>query len=298
MKQFRLFFMVLLATKLFAWGDIGHEVVAKIAWAQMNTATQEKVTKLLQLTAPFYEENKSFITASRWADLIKPGMPAYNNWHYINQAYILPPLTRAPDSDKVNIVYGLCQATKTLRTSRREFDKAWMLPMLIHLVGDVHQPLHGATQYTENKPEGDQGGNLFFVLVKGRTVNLHLYWDLGLGLLGEFNVPYRPVSTENPKTEPLAAKWAKEFPPAYFKDDIQDINLDHWVKTDLLLAKEFVYQTPEYAEPSESYVVAGQKLVKERVVLAGYRLAYLVQKIFDSNEKLNLGCPWTSEAKE
>lgn len=292
MKQCLLWFMVLLATKLFAWGDLGHEVTAKIAWSQMDVKTQEKATQLLQLTAPFYEENKSFITASRWADLIKPGMPAYNNWHYINQAYILAPLTKAPDADKVNIIFGLCQASKTLKTSRREFDKAWMLPMLIHLVGDAHQPLHGATQYSEDKPDGDQGGNLYFILVNGRIVNLHLYWDLGLGLLGEFNVPYHPVTTEDLKTEKLAADWAAEFPPAYFKEQIQDINFENWTKTDLALAKDTVYRTPEYAAPSEAYIAAGQKLIKERVVLAGYRLAYLIQKLFNSNEKLNLGCPW------
>ncbi len=294
MKRFRLLFMVLFATKLFAWGDVGHEVVAKIAWTQLNTRTQEKMTKLLQLTAPFYEENKSFVTASRWADLIKNGMPAYNNWHYINQPYIMSPLQQTPDTDKVNVIYALCQVTKTLKKSPREFDKAWMLPMLIHLVGDVHQPLHGATQYTKDKPEGDQGGNLFFIIVNGKTANLHLYWDLGLGLLGNVHAPYHPVTTESPMTEGLAKEWAAEFPQTYFKEQIQDINFDHWAKADLDLAKAVVYQTPEYAAPSEAYIASGQKLIKEKVVLAGYRLAYLMQKIFDSNDKLDLGCSWAN----
>ncbi len=68
--------------------------------------------------------------------------------------------------------------------------RARALRYLLHLVGDIHQPLHGATRCTAAHPEGDRGGNDF--KVKGE-VNLHSYWDGGVGMFAHV---LRPLSTE------------------------------------------------------------------------------------------------------
>src|SRR5262249_54451635 len=60
-------------------------------------------------------------------------------------------------------------------------DRAIYLSWLIHLVGDLHQPLHCASLVNSTYPKGDRGGNDFFVKPEDRPINLHSFWD---GLLG------------------------------------------------------------------------------------------------------------------
>ena len=52
-----------------------------------------------------------------------------------------------------------------------------MLRFLIHVIGDIHQPLHASTFFSEKYPEGDRGGNLFMVQFQNKTVNWHSVWD-------------------------------------------------------------------------------------------------------------------------
>jgi hypothetical protein len=84
-----------------------------------------------------------------------------------------------------------------------------LLRFLIHLVGDIHQPLHTVVLYTKQFPQGDMGGNKFYVLFPNTTVTtLHMAWDSGMFLfsihssysyfeaLGLYsNDPPRPLST-------------------------------------------------------------------------------------------------------
>jgi hypothetical protein len=55
-----------------------------------------------------------------------------------------------------------------------------MIRYILHVVGDMHQPLHNSAFFNETFPKGDLGGNLMkVVLQNGTTVNLHAYWDAG-----------------------------------------------------------------------------------------------------------------------
>lgn len=57
-------------------------------------------------------------------------------------------------------------------------EKSMMLRYLVHVVGDVHQPLHSAELIDEKKfPKGDMGGNLFEIKYSPTIVNLHEFWD-------------------------------------------------------------------------------------------------------------------------
>jgi len=54
------------------------------------------------------------------------------------------------------------------------------LRLLIHYVGDIHQPLHSTSRYTSSYPDGDFGGNLFKLTSKNGVSNIHSLWDSAL----------------------------------------------------------------------------------------------------------------------
>ena len=59
-------------------------------------------------------------------------------------------------------------------------EKSIMLRYLVHVVGDVHQPLHSAELFDDDRfPKGDMGGNLFLINYKEDIENLHKFWDSG-----------------------------------------------------------------------------------------------------------------------
>src|SRR6185312_11917757 len=87
-----------------------------------------------------------------------------------------------------NLLYGIEQCHKVLAdTNSTPGLKAVHLSYLIHLVGDVHQPLHCASLFNGAYPKGDRGGNDFYVRAGTEPIRLHAFWDELLGT--HLNVP-------------------------------------------------------------------------------------------------------------
>ena len=151
-----------------AWGMLGHRVVGQIADSYLTKKTKKEIAAILG--------NESVAMSSNWADFIKSD-PAYNylsNWHYINfksglsqQQFndFLAADTATDAYTKINFI------TTALKNKNLEADKKILyLRMLIHLVGDIHQPMHAGRLE-------DRGGNNIRVLWFRDTVNLHQVWD-------------------------------------------------------------------------------------------------------------------------
>lgn len=64
------------------------------------------------------------------------------------------------------------------------FGESFNLRLLIHYVGDIHQPMHAVNRYTPEFPDGDAGGNLFNVTYSQTIHELHGLWDSGIGKYG------------------------------------------------------------------------------------------------------------------
>src|SRR5688572_7946672 len=92
----------------FSWSDVGHEVVAKIAWSQLNEPTKAKVTALLKELSTHYTQANSIATASKIPDAMSSGISAFNSWHYVNIPYAPFNMT-VPQPGSVNILTGLCE---------------------------------------------------------------------------------------------------------------------------------------------------------------------------------------------
>lgn len=297
-----LVFLATLSINASAWFDTGHEVIGEIAWSQLDTETRESVTVLLKQLEPIYEEASSLATVSKLADNIKSGLRAFDSWHYIDLPYLIfdggaAPTTKEQNKEQ-NVVWALCEGVRTLRSEQQNpqfqpkpFEKALMLAFLAHFVGDIHQPLHTITRYTLTQPEGDNGGVLFLIRLKDKTTNLHLFWDSGLGLFNNPLEKWTPSAKKSDKTGSLAESIMHEFPPQHFKTRIEETVFREWALDSHESAKKVAYDIKEGSEPSKEYITKGQQLSKERVALAGYRLAYLLKRLLGKESaSLSTGC--------
>lgn len=151
-----------------AWGLLGHRIVGEIADRHLTKKARRGIASILG--------NESPAISSNWADFIKPDSN-YNylsNWHYINlkagmsQEAVISYLEKDTATNAYTRIKFLSSQLKN--ANLLQADKVLYLRMLIHLVGDIHQPLH------VGRPE-DLGGNRVRVLWFNESYNLHQLWD-------------------------------------------------------------------------------------------------------------------------
>jgi hypothetical protein len=165
MKKLLLVLSVLL---LSSWGKIGHRTVGEIAQRQLSFTAEQKINEIL--------DGQSLAVASTWADEMRsnPEFDKYSTWHYVN----LPLDKEYGDVEHLgpNVVKMINTAIPILQSPMADKKtKQFWLKYLVHMVGDVHQPLHTGR-------EEDWGGNKINVYFKGRKdaeglTNLHDLWD-------------------------------------------------------------------------------------------------------------------------
>jgi len=156
---------VLSARLVFGWGTEGHRLVVRIADGRLTPAARAEVARVL---AP----GESLVALASWADEIRTSRKETEPWHFIDI-----PISSAGLDMKRDCPPAGCVISKIA-----EFRKQWTNPaaspasrreallFLIHLVGDLHQPLHCANNH-------DRGGNDVHVVFLGETTNLHAVWD-------------------------------------------------------------------------------------------------------------------------
>jgi hypothetical protein len=291
----------------FAWNDPGHMSVAYIAYKQLTPPTRDRVNALLKLNPKYGDWAASvdeqapaasaddrnlmiFMIAATWADQIKrdPGYTKDGNqngnrpegspdpgrntgyddllmhkyWHFIDTPFStdgtpLPPIPTPNAQERIALFRAVLASASY--DGLKSYDLAWLL----HLVGDIHQPLHASTRVSRTDPEGDAGGNL--VELSCTKCQLHSFWDNLLGTRNKFKTVTR-ASRKLPQADAaLAAK-------SHEKD---------WIAESFEEAKRDVYAPP--IAPGDgpftltsAYKKAAGKLAKERVALAGARLANLL----------------------
>lgn len=151
-----------------AWGLTGHRIVGAIAESYLNAKAKKEIQRILG--------TESLAMVSNWADFIKSDT-AYDylyNWHFanlrdgLNYEQLKDKLendTAANAYNKINFI------SRELKNKKLTLDKQRMyLRLLIHFVGDIHQPMH--TGRLE-----DLGGNRIRVIWFRDSSNLHRLWD-------------------------------------------------------------------------------------------------------------------------
>ena len=257
MKRIVWLFLVLSSTA-WGWDFRGHRVVAAIALDYLAPSTREWVENCLEEHPD--ASLHSWEGAAIWPDRIRGERPETNSWHFIS--FPLGP-SGPPPLDRDQIVWAIAQMREQAAISGRSPKRAEALAFLIHLIGDIHQPLHACGYYSPEYPEGDQGGGRV-PLHHPWAMNLHHYWDSA----GE------PPEVSAAELKTRAVRVAAG-PQAALIDPLA------WAQESLELARQSGYPggRPPGPELSEEYQQKARQICLQRLFLAGLRLTYVLEKL-------------------
>jgi len=298
-----------------AWDPDGHQIVATIAFDQLNLKARAEVQALaMQVTGPKGKYDP--ITIACWMDDLRqhdPNLPYHGlffPWHYVDfglsSADPRPMLEPGQDNETSgNVVTALKRAMVVLQGGTDPYikSKAMAYAMIVHLVGDIHQPLHAATAYFQT-PSGrwqnDAGGNRV-AIVNGPEIepkyNLHYFWDAAWRASFDeksgrvvVDLHYENWEHHNAKiVKSLAEELEIADKPAPGTSLATDFVA--WAEESNQVAREVVYPRLTFTENhreariNAEYVAIANPLARRRITLAGYRLAALL------NATLGAGTP-------
>ncbi len=174
-------------------------------------------------------------------------------------------------------MWAIKGAQSTVYSSKAlALDKARQLRFMVHIVGDIHQPLHAASYFSAQFPSGDRGGNDWPVAGFSWTTELHALWDGGLGQWQDDLV--RPLNaTGTAWVTALSASVRALYPVASLAPEIAVYNASTWAAESFKLAEDFVYTAPQAPAPiPDAYLQKGKAMVLRQLAIAGYRLASLM----------------------
>ena len=257
MMMKRLFVCLLLlgaARQALAWGQKGHDVVAYIAENRLTPEAAEKIDKVLGGHSPVYYAN--------WMDNAShtPASAHTKSWHYVNidAGETLDTMTPNPNGDVLRAVDSLVVRLKSGGLSEtEEFDA---LRMLIHLVGDMHCPMHQGHL-------SDLGGNRVPVTVFGKPSNLHAAWDTAI-VEAAHNWSYTEWQDQIDRV-------AEDEATAIAAGEPRD-----WVLETFDICRGIYDRTPEGTRISYDYVAEYAPVVEQQLLRGGIRLARLLNEIY------------------
>ncbi len=294
----------------YSWDDTGHKLTAYIAWERMTPQARERAIKIL-LSAPedshlsvFYlqdsrsaaaRQRELFMIASTWADIVrdrdfKNRYSKYHkgDWHYADTFWrltdgkvdILENFAE-PKGKAVDQLFAFDKALRDAAAS--DADKAIALAWVLHLAGDIHQPLHTSARVTQYDPKGDQGGNRFSLSPKDAKgddrLNLHWFWD---------SIVMRNIARQNDACDtdylpPIAQAMMKKYPEGKMQNRLKTGKFDEWQQEGFRIAStKFYPQSLKFGEaPSSDYKKMAFEIAEEQIVLAGYRMGEMLNQIFE-----------------
>jgi hypothetical protein len=290
--------LFLAAGPAFPWGTEGHRVVALVAAKSISAATRAKLALILSTNDAGLEA--AMATAATWPDKINKKTTKTENWHFIDvpvtAAFSVGNLCATHDC----VIDRILEMQDRLQNNRKGFSLAVApspsrpmtsqeLAFLIHFVGDIHQPLHAATN-------GDRGGNCVDLTNpishqqehSRDTTELHAVWDVD-----EVDAVFDRLGDEDQTAETLAQQ-VKSGTVKVVQLAPQD-----WAKESNALAITDVYRKlgiPGHTAPpntcapgiakvtlSPTYLVGNANDVALQLTKAGIRLARILDQICASN---------------
>jgi hypothetical protein len=269
---FLMLFMAL-SFNAYGWNAMGHMVVANIAYQHVTPVVRVKLDKMIATFAKEYPQDSTLTKMSSWPDALRgQKIELYTHWHYIDLAISMDGTPTKNLSDTDNAVWAINLMKPILQNAHANpYEQSRFLAFMVHVVGDLHQPLHTVSRISAAHPDGDKGGNLFTVrrsAGNGAAVSLHKIWDDGAGFLDG--------DETQAKIDAISQLVTTTYPEQSFGVATTDLNPEHWAKEGFSMAAKSVYATPEGQVPSTSYTESEKKIVQQQLALAGYRLANLL----------------------
>jgi S1/P1 Nuclease len=252
------FVLIITAVLLLSWGRAGHEAIGYIAVAHLTPKTAAAIKDLLG--------NETLADVSNYADEIRPDsfFQYTAPWHYIDvpaEENFAQFQVSVYGQTTPNLYIALTHWMRVLANPKTNRSiKIFALKMVVHLVGDLHQPLHVAR-------EEDKGGNLIRVLFEGDSTNLHAVWDTKL-------IEHKGLSA----TE-LAKEWDFATP-----EDIKSWQADPligWLYESNHVSNHIYDENPAGKNLGKAYYDQHIEYVRQRIDQAGIRLAGVLNQCFD-----------------
>ena len=239
-----------------AWGQKGHDVTACIAECHLTPVAAARIDRVLEGHSPVYCAN--------WLDNAShtPEYAFTKTWHYLNidEGQTLTTAPRNPQGDVLEAVETL--AARLKRGGLTPDEEALDLKMLIHLVGDLHCPMHTGHL-------SDLGGNRVPVLFFAQETNLHSVWDTKLP-----EAAHRWSYTE----------WQQQIDrlPADEAAAVAAGTPADWLEETHAVCGEIYASTPEGTKISYDYIARYAPVVERQLLRGGLRLARLLNEIYGS----------------
>ncbi len=237
---------------VFGWGQTGHRVIGEIAEDHLTRRARKNISRILG--------DESVAMVSNFMDEIRSDekYEFMDPWHYCTipggQTY-----EEAGTPEEGDIIMAMRNIIKSLNTGSFEFeDEAFYLKLLIHLVADIHQPLHVGNGK-------DRGGNDVRVEYFWQPSNLHRVWDSGI--IDRQKLSYTEYTD-----------WINHP---------EDGQVEVWQSSDILdwayesmSYRDQVYDLPENGKINYDYNYKNIDLVNLRLLQAGIRLAGILNQIY------------------
>lgn len=251
--------IIIIPIEGFSWGVTGHRVVAEIAQNHLSRKAKKEIKKLLG--------NETLAEWANWPDFIKSDTTKTwkhtSTWHYVNmpgglqEEEFIEKLKSQAGNNLYNQILVLKNqiADRSLSIEQRKT----ALVFLIHMVGDLHQPLHIGH-------EEDLGGNRIKVTWFDEPTNIHAVWDEKLVDFQQYS--YTEYATIlNRTTREQRESW-------------QNTSLEKWFYESYIIADKIYAQTPDGAKLKYRYNYIFENDLNTQLLKGGIRLAKILNEVF------------------
>jgi hypothetical protein len=259
MRRYLLIIITLLFTLvLTSWGPTGHEAIALIAENHLTPEAKQAVKNILG--------RETLADVSNYADEIRsdPEYKYTGAWHYVNvpPGYNYQQFSNAVMTMRGDNVYKeVLKFELDLRDpDKSKTQKAMALKFLVHLIGDLHQPMHVSNA-------ADKGGNDIAIKFNGAYGNLHQLWDSGL--IDRQGLTYKQMAAGYDNATPAEIKrWQSE-------------DLMVWLWESYQISSILYQEAAKDPNFDDGYYKAHLPVLEKRIEKAGIRLAGVLNAIFD-----------------
>jgi len=235
------------------WGPTGHRTTGKIAEKHLSKRAKKKINQILN--------GESLAFVSTYGDEIKSDRKysEFYTWHFVNMP-LDSQYENTEKNPKGDLVTGINTCVKMIKDANSsDEDKAFYLKMLVHLIGDLHQPMHIGQKE-------DKGGNTIQVQWFGKGTNLHRVWDTHM--IEEWNMGYLELT-----------------------DNVEDLSKEQIKALQEGSVVDWVHDTHKFSKIAYESVKVGENLryrysydhfgtVRKQLQKGGIRLAKLLNDIF------------------
>ena len=251
-RYFAVLLLLIYVFQAYSWGQTGHRVVGLIAEKHLTKRAKKNLMKVLN--------NETLAEVSNYMDFIKSDN-SYRHmspWHYATipdgQSY-----EEAGTPEQGDVIQTIQRLTAELKTKKfADEDELFALKCLVHLVGDIHQPLHVGNGQ-------DKGGNDVKLEYFRKSSNLHRVWDSGMIDATQYSYT-EYAEWINHATQKQINQWQKDGILVWADESVS--------------YRDKIYDLSESMKLSYRYNYEHIATVNQRLLQAGIRLAGILNEIY------------------